>query len=174
MEQSNLDNYNLIVTGHILPAFERKQVLSNLERLFNKPVLEIDTLLNGSPTIIRRNISHRKAFEMQTLLVDNGAEAKLQRIIQREVEADFSLVPYGEEQTPFTELQEKLKNKESIECPDCHAIQSPAAFCNQCGTALSVDAPANNPVGMGLKILFFLLVVSGVSLAVWFLSQNNL
>ncbi|MET1254473.1 zinc ribbon domain-containing protein [Aliikangiella maris] len=152
MNNNTYDHYNVELTGELNSEPSRSQIIDKIATTFNLPKEKISQLLNGKPQIIRKDIPHKEAYQIQQALIQCGAQTRLVRIKVQEKPASFSLVPEGEEQTSFQDLTQKITEGTLVECPQCHNIQPPSSFCVHCGSALSDTEPS--PTKHSKKILY--------------------
>lgn len=169
MSQANYDHYKVILTGKTLPGYSQNATARNIAKIFNQPFRQTKSLLNGSATVIKDDIPHVKAYQLQQTLMSCGAETTLQRIPVTEHETGFSLVPDGEEQTPYKELAKRLEQGEQVSCSHCYTKQPLGPYCCECGKQLigSVTAepavPQTSSPIYGLIVLGLLLLLFGVT-----------
>ncbi|TQV87909.1 hypothetical protein [Aliikangiella coralliicola] len=166
MTEKIYDHYNVILTGSIKQGFDIEDVKTGVANLFKTSPQKISPLLNGNPTVIKRDIPHKKAYHYQQLLEKNGAETQIHRIVVQEKETTFTLVPEGEETTPYEELAEKQGHGEIVTCGNCHTEQLLAPYCTNCGTPLNESniLPSGQSAGMPIFIAIgFLLIVFGLA-----------
>ena len=140
MTENQFNHYNLVLSGTIRPGSIRQSVIKASAQLLKINAEQTELLFTGKPKLVKRNISHKRAYQLQQQLIAVGAEASLQRITVAEAKTEFTLVPEGEELTPFEELAKKLRSDQSgdelVECAGCQLRQPAAAFCIQCGQPL--------------------------------------
>ncbi|MBD2858178.1 hypothetical protein IB286_04090 [Spongiibacter sp. KMU-158] len=62
----NNESFDLFITGQLAAGYARETALQQLAKLFKRPVAEVEKLLNGRPTRIRKNLSPDELNKFQT------------------------------------------------------------------------------------------------------------
>jgi len=163
-DKKNQDTYDVISEGQILPGFSKKRVSDNLQLLFKKDKESIASIISGKPIRVKSKLKHQEAYSFQQVLSKAGLKARINRIPAQEQTIDFSLVPEGEENTPYQELAERHKQGETVVCKHCKCEQKIAPYCSECGKQLIAKAGAMPPevtVGTSYSLtrLFSVIVI---------------
>lgn len=145
MENANQDSYEVISEGTIRPGISKKKVSDNLQKLFNKNKENIAPIIGGKPLKVKAHLNHRDAYKLQQALLKSGVEARLNRIPAQEQATEYTLVPEGEETTPFEDLAKRHREGETVICKHCHCEQQLAPYCSECGKQLIAKAGAMPP-----------------------------
>jgi len=164
--QSAKHLYHVILEGDVVDAKDKQIVAAALAKQFNLTEAKCIELLDGQPKIIRRDMAHREAYQLQQALLQLGAKAQLQVIAAFERPVDYSLVPEGEEQSSFEDLNQRLQQGELVACSRCGTAQPLAPRCIECGSQLIArkivkdDATTKRMnsrlVGISITLLFLL------------------
>ena len=82
--QGNTDSgyFDLIFTGQILSGKTEKQVISSLQKIFQKDAGFIEKLFSKTPLIIKRNVPQKTADKYQMLFAKAGCEVILKQSLQ--------------------------------------------------------------------------------------------
>ncbi len=169
------DTYEVISLGKPRGGFSRKRVTDNLAALFKKDRVLVASLVQGQIRKVKGNLSHKSAYTLHQSLLKAGLEAELKRIPGEETAAEFSLVPEGEETTPYQELAQRHQQGETVICKHCNCEQQLAPYCCECGKQLiakagAMPAEVSLPVtGAVIKRIVSIIIVVLVILATVFL-----
>lgn len=169
------DTYEVISEGQILPGLSKKRVSDNLQSLFQKEKDAVTSLISGKAVRVKSGMTHQEAYSFLKALTEAGVKAKLNRIPAQELAPEFSLVPEGEESTPYRELAERHKQGETVICKHCNCEQQLAPYCSECGKQLIAKAgamPSEVTVGTSFslsKILFYVVLIILGIIGLWFL-----
>ena len=136
------DTYEVISLGKPLAGFSRKRVTDNLATLFQKDRVLVAPLVQGQIRKVQGDLSHKAAYTLHQSLQEAGLDAELKRIPGEETAAEFSLVPEGEETTPYQELAKRHQQGETVICKHCNCEQQIAPYCSECGKQLIAKAGA--------------------------------
>jgi len=172
MTENQFNHYNLVLKGTIRPGTVRRAAITATAQLLELSAEQAELLFAGKSNLVKQDISHKQAYQLQQQLIAAGAEASLQRISVAETKTEFALVPEGEELTPFEELAKKLDADKAaegqIECANCHLRQSAAAFCIQCGQPLhSVEQDSLSLISR--PVFWIAIILAVVALVSWIL-----
>ena len=177
MSDNVADKYNVVFDGTIQEGRTRYKVIGALAELFAKERETIEALFDKAPVIIKPEVDHKTAYQFQQQVLQTGANAQLQRIATQEIDPEYSLVPEGEENTPFEELEKRLAEGEEVVCKHCNSIQPLAPYCGNCGAQLiasnlhvpQADAPAqkSNPWLLTFGLMLLVLAAADFSLKYW-------
>lgn len=168
MEQSNYDHYKVILSGATLPGYSKNAAARKIAKVFNQPFRQAKQLLEGTATVIKQDIPHKKAYQLQQTILSCGAEVTIERIPVAEIETGFSLVPEGEEQTPYKDLAERFAKGERVTCGYCNTQQKIGPYCVECGKQLIGRVATSEPQAkttepkLGLIILGLVLLMLGI------------
>ena len=174
MNDENYNHFNLITSGRIKPGHPKQQVIQQVAELFQVPRASVKTLLNGQKTVLKKDLPHKKAYQYLNALQSLGVEASIERIIIEELSPQYSFVPQGEEQTPYSQLSERLRQGEKIACSKCQFVQPLAPICQECGKPLLGKVVAEDSLkpssGLGKFIKISLLILLAIILFTWLYS----
>lgn len=144
-EIQNNDTYEVISEGEILPGLSKKRVSDNLQALFQKEKSAVIPLISGKVVRVKSGLTHQDAYTFLQALKEAGVKVKLNRIPAKELTPGFSLVPEGEENTPYKELAERHRKGETVICKHCNCEQQIAPYCSDCGKQLIAKTGAMPP-----------------------------
>ena len=170
------DHFNVILTGKVNAGVSRHSAAQKLAKTLDVDKVTATKLLQGSATVLKRDVSHKTAFALQKSLEASGAEVLIKMLPVHEQDPEYSMVPAGEEQTPYAELQNRLKSGESIECSYCHKVQSNAPYCAECGrqligTTVKMEVPKpqqSSNKGALFAVILVLAIAVATGIAYWF------
>jgi|GEM_PF-3187727 len=177
MSENNQDQYQVVLTGQVKSGYSKANVIKQVAELFQTSRERISPFFQGKAAVIKSHISHKRAFQYKSKLDELGAEVELERIPVAEVETSFSMVPEGEEQTPYNELQQRISNGEQVACGQCGHLQTLAPNCESCGKPLigiTVSAAPETPSAKTsakmiiLSLIIIVLVAAGIFSAYFF------
>lgn len=171
MTNINSFMYSIVLSGKTRAGFEKSQVINQLADLFKTSPEKIALWFTGEPTIIKRNIDHKKAFSYQVQLEQCGAEVSLIKTPVPKEAVSFTMVPDGEELTPFKELEQRLNNGELVACNHCEKRQSLAPYCSECGKPLiaKIVPQIENHNNKSLKIKLISLLA--ILIVIWVITM---
>ncbi len=159
MNDRQYDHYQVILSGSMKLSSGRKKTLLKLHELLRIPLESAELLLDGQKKIACHDLSHRDAYQVQQKLQEIGIESKIRLIPPKETIKNFDLVPEGEEQTPYKQLQEKVNRGEMSRCQKCETINhSTRVYCSQCGAQLT-DIPSGGKSQLKTRILAIAMLI---------------
>ena len=166
---SQYDRFDVVLTGQTQMGVDQNKVITSLTEILQCPRMQMAEIFSRQERwIIKKNIPHKTAYEIQQKIERIGAEVILIRRVSLEKETEFSLVPEGEEQTPFDVLAKRLQHGEQISCKHCGTRQSNAPYCIHCGKQLigriSIEPDTSTKktgVATGLIVLAIFLIGFG-------------
>jgi hypothetical protein len=81
-----VERYRIILTGWLVSGQQKRDVVAELSRLFKIPEDQVGPLLDGEPSIIRRDLSLEKAGRLRNKIEQRGAVCNLKLIMREEHE----------------------------------------------------------------------------------------
>ncbi|WP_196139398.1 hypothetical protein [Aliikangiella sp. G2MR2-5] len=170
---STQDTYTVLLSGSLNGKYPAKIAHGKLAALFKLSQAEISSLLAGAPKEVKSGLSHQQAYKYQQMLKATGFEASLLRVPAIEKSAEFSLVPEGEENTPYRDLLKKYNDGEIVECKKCGVRQPLMPYCQNCGKQLvpvkvnHEEKPTNKPPTLIYAVLLLTLLLGLLIAYLW-------
>ncbi|MGB0126737.1 MAG: DUF805 domain-containing protein, partial [Rhodocyclaceae bacterium] len=131
------ESIDVVLTGGLLPGFERQTVCATLARLMRISEDRAALLLAGSETVIKRGLGRQQVEAYLKAIQAAGAAVRVEGLPAQAAEAapaapSLELVPKPE---PVAEAPAPAENE--MTCPACGAVQPKRNLCRSCG----VDMP---------------------------------
>ncbi len=165
------DVYKVITLGELEEGFNKAQAVKILQTEFALSKEKATSLIEQSEKIVKQDLTHKKAYLYQQKLAKAGLKSRLQRVAVYEKPTEFTIVPDGEETTPFHELAARHEQGETVICKHCNTEQPLTPYCCECKKQLIAKAGAMpeevSITGMGdvVKILVGVIVAIIVIIA---------
>jgi uncharacterized membrane protein YhaH (DUF805 family) len=120
----NQPRYKIVFDGQLMPETTLETVKENLARLFKSDQARIDSLFNGNPVALKRDLGESEADQYLSALQKAGAK------VRKELDqaASLSLIPTDDEVQQATQV-----DTSSMSCPKCGHQQAKANECAACG-----------------------------------------
>lgn len=105
-----VERYRIILTGWVMSGRQTGEVAKELSRLFKIPESRVRPLLEGSPSIIRRDLTLEKAEHLRNKIEQRGAVCSLKKVVRDEAQ----LRPYNLDSSGFLEPDLNMESTQFI------------------------------------------------------------
>lgn len=133
------ESIDVVLTGDLLPGFERQTVCAALARLMRISEDRAGQLLAGSETVIKRGLAREQVDGYLKAIRGTGAGVRTLGLMAPAAEIAPAAAPVGLELVPKPEpvAEAPAPAENEMSCPACGAVQPKRNLCRACG----VDMP---------------------------------
>jgi len=127
----NSEQFNIVLTGQVLPGGEPDAAVKGLARLFKIPQARAERLLSGRVTRLRKTLDRKRAESVIRLLTDAGVESWLEPAAK---EPEAAVEPAAAPPSAGTGLAMEVQY---MVCPRCGERQPQAEVCAHCEVVIA-------------------------------------
>ncbi|HEY5681567.1 MAG TPA: hypothetical protein VIS55_15965 [Pseudomonadales bacterium] len=129
-----MNNYQVLFSGEVSPQANRDIVRAKLACELDIDDRKAAQLFSGRTVVIKSQLSHRQAMELQERLASLGAICRVKDLTPktRNNVADFRVDRSGKSDATLRDI-----TAAHTECPRCGHMQLEAAHCTRCGVDIA-------------------------------------